>query len=115
VCEGPAFEGLGVTFRASELTKSQLYEAMEPPLNAGSVRLLDVAKLEEQLLSLIWRGAKIDHPSGEHDDASNACAGAIHAALLAEPGGFVVAAHTRSRISALGHEPEPRVYDPRYA
>ena len=34
--------------------------------------LPDVPELEQQLLGLVWRGGKIDHPQGEHDDFSNA-------------------------------------------
>ena len=29
------------------------------------------------MLGLVWRGGKIDHSSGEHDDWSNAACGAI--------------------------------------
>jgi hypothetical protein len=42
--------------------------------------LLDIANLESQLLGLVWRGGKIDHPSGEHDDYANATAGALYLA-----------------------------------
>jgi hypothetical protein len=52
-----------------------LYEAFEPALNARAVVLLDVPVLEQQLLGLVWRGGKIDHPGGEHDDWANACVG----------------------------------------
>jgi hypothetical protein len=39
---------------------------------------LDIPKLQEQLLSLVVRGAgKIDHLPGDHDDYANAAAGAI--------------------------------------
>ena len=48
-------------------------------MNAGEVELLDVAKLQEQLLGLVWRGSRIDHQSGEHDDFANAAAGAVWA------------------------------------
>ena len=34
-------------------------------------------KLEQQLLGLVWRGSKIDHPGGEHDDYANAAAGVV--------------------------------------
>jgi len=61
--------------RKSARTKSQLYAALEPALNGHRVVLLDVPKLEQQLLGLIWRGGKIDHPHGEHDDYANVCAG----------------------------------------
>jgi hypothetical protein len=78
-----AFENEGIAYRVSELTKSQIYEALEPRLNAGRVVLLDSEKMESELLGLIWRGGKIDHGSGsgDHDDWANATAGAIRAAF----------------------------------
>ena len=33
--------------------------------------------LEQQLLGLTWRGRKIDHSPGEHDDWANAAVGAL--------------------------------------
>ncbi|MBI3001326.1 MAG: hypothetical protein HYY46_23175 [Deltaproteobacteria bacterium] len=75
------FERHDIGYHVSELTKSQLYEVMEPKLNSGTVVLLDEPKMESQLLGLVWRGGKIDHPGGEHDDFSNACAGAVHCAF----------------------------------
>lgn len=71
------FTAAGVAYVESALTKSELYEALEPPLNAGHVVLLDVPVLEQQLLGLVWRGSKIDHPTGEHDDWANAVAGVL--------------------------------------
>jgi len=71
----------GIGYRVSELSKSELYEALEPRLNAGRVVLLDSEKMESELLGLTWRAGKIDHPGGEHDDWANSCAGAIHAAF----------------------------------
>jgi hypothetical protein len=68
----------GIGYWVSELTKTELYEAMEPHLNAGEIKLLDEPKLESQLLGLIWRGGKIDHPANEHDDFANSAAGAVH-------------------------------------
>jgi hypothetical protein len=73
-----AFTNAGVSYVISQLTKSEIYEAIEPHLNAGKVVLLDVPELESQFLGLIWRANKIDHAQGEHDDWSNACAGAVH-------------------------------------
>jgi hypothetical protein len=77
------FMEYGITYTPSRLTKSELYEAAEPKLNAAEVELLDVPKLQQQALGLVWRGAKIDHQSGEHDDYVNAAFGAIH--LVAAP------------------------------
>lgn len=77
------FADQGVAYVVSEKTKHELYEALEPTLNSRGVLLLDVSTLEQQLLGLVWRGGKIDHPSGEHDDYANACAGVVH--ILAQP------------------------------
>ena len=66
-----------------DASASELYEALEPRLNAGEVLLPDVPILEQQLLSLIWRGSRIDHPGGEHDDFANACAGVAYVAAAA--------------------------------
>jgi hypothetical protein len=71
------FEGYGIAYTVSGRTKSQLYDALEPRLNAGEVELLDDGKLQEQLLTLVMRGGKIDHQAGDHDDFANAAAGAL--------------------------------------
>jgi hypothetical protein len=76
-----AFEDEGIKYTVSALTKSEIYEACEPPLNGRNIVLLDEPKLESQFLGLVWRGGKIDHPSGEHDDFCNAAAGAVNAVL----------------------------------
>lgn len=72
------FQSEGISYIVSPLTKHQLYEALEPRLNAGEIELLDLPKMTEQLLGLVTRGTKIDHLSGEHDDVINAAAGALH-------------------------------------
>jgi len=46
-------------------------------LNRGMVALIDQEMMESQFLGLVWRGGKIDHPSGEHDDFCNAAAGVV--------------------------------------
>jgi hypothetical protein len=74
-----AFEDRGIGYEVSQLSKSKLYEGLEPPLNAGSVSIVNVPEVEQQLLGLVWRAGKIDHPSGEHDDYANATAGLVHA------------------------------------
>jgi hypothetical protein len=67
----------GIAYDVSRLSKSDIYEGLEPRLNAGEVELLDVAELQEQLLTLVWRGSRIDHLPGDHDDYANAAAGAV--------------------------------------
>jgi hypothetical protein len=63
------------------LTKSQLYESLEPRINAGEVELPDVPKLQEQLLTLVRRGTRVDHQPGGHDDWANATAGVVQGVL----------------------------------
>jgi hypothetical protein len=69
------FERLGVAYHVAQRTASEHYEALEPLLNSHRVILPDVPTLEQQLLGLVWRGGKIDHPAGEHDDYAAAAAG----------------------------------------
>jgi len=71
------FEDLGIAYTVSLRTKSEIYEAFEPKLNAGEVELLDHPKLTEQLLTLVLKNGKIDHLPGDHDDWANATCGAI--------------------------------------
>jgi hypothetical protein len=59
---------------------SEAYERLEPALNAGEVELLDQPTLVEQACSLVWRGSKITHEPGGHDDHINAAALAINIA-----------------------------------
>jgi hypothetical protein len=74
------FQRLNISYRVSELSKSEIYEELEPLLNGGRVVLLDNASLESQLLGLVWRANKIDHQNGEHDDWANGAAGALYLA-----------------------------------
>jgi hypothetical protein len=74
------FQRLGVVYQPSELTTSELYEQLEPRLNAGEVELPDLPVLTEQLLTLVQKGARVTHESGAHDDWANAVAGAVQAA-----------------------------------
>ncbi len=69
-----AFRKLGIEPTVNEESASKMYEAFEPLLNGGRVILLDETMVEQQFLGLVWRGSKIDHPTGEHDDWSNAVA-----------------------------------------
>lgn len=71
------FRKLGMRYDVADYTRSELYASLEPLLNAGLVELLDLPKVTQQLIGLIRKGVKIDHPSGEHDDHGNAAAGAL--------------------------------------
>lgn len=78
-----AFEKFGIRYMVSGKNRSELYSSLEPLLNSGQVELLDHPKMEAQLIGLIRKGEKIDHPAGEHDDFANAAAGAMD---LVKPG-----------------------------
>ena len=73
------FEDLEIVYSVSHRTKSEIYDAFEPKLNAGEVELLDHPKLTEKLLTLVLKNGKIDHLPGDHDDHANGvrrdCAG----------------------------------------
>jgi hypothetical protein len=69
-----AFEREGISYQVSQLTKHEIYEAVEVLFNTGVVVLLDNEIMESQFLGLVWRGTRIDHPNGEHDDWANAAA-----------------------------------------
>ncbi len=71
------FEAEGIAYHSCRVPKTDLYEAMEPAVNAGEVELLDEPKLQEQLICLVVRGARVDHQPGQHDDFANAVAGVI--------------------------------------
>ena len=66
-----------INYRRCSRSKSELYEQIEPKLNAREIELLDIPKLQEQLLTLVWRGTRIDHLAGDHDDFANAAVGAL--------------------------------------
>ena len=71
------FASEGISYRSSPLSKTELYEEFEPRLNAGEVELPDIPKLQEQLLTLVIKGARIDHQAGDHDDWANVAAGVV--------------------------------------
>src|SRR5262249_24480156 len=79
------FPRYNIRFEQSTMTASQMYQAIEPLFNQDEIDLLDIPDLETQFLSLIWRGQKIDHPNGEHDDWANAATGALLMAYHDEP------------------------------
>jgi hypothetical protein len=74
------FQGRGVTYHPSELSASEVYEQLEPRINAGEVELPDHPTMVEQLLTLVQKGTKVTHESGAHDDHANAMALAVESA-----------------------------------
>lgn len=80
-----AFRRHGVTYRPSELTRSEIYLEVLPLFSQGRVELLDLPVLRTQLLVLERRtraGGKdsVDHPRGAHDDYCNSACGALRLA-----------------------------------
>jgi hypothetical protein len=73
-----------------KLDKTDLYERLEPQVNGEQIRLPDIPKLEEQLLTLVVKGQRIDHQDGDHDDWANAVAGAAWVAADAKKGPLVI-------------------------
>lgn len=77
------FEVYGVKYEPSEKSKSDLYLAALPLLNARRVELLDNPRLVAQFASLERRTGRgtgrdsIDSPPHQHDDLSNVVAGCL--------------------------------------
>jgi hypothetical protein len=84
-----AFRQQGITYRPSDLSKSELYLEVEPLFATGTVRLLDQRVLQTELLQLERRTGRagrdnVDHPPGGHDDFANAACGALVQAVNAQ-------------------------------
>jgi hypothetical protein len=76
------FSKCGVTYVASERVKSDIYRDSLPLLTSGSVELLDLPKLSQQLVQLERRVAcggrdSIDHAPNAHDDLCNSACGVL--------------------------------------
>lgn len=93
------FEAEGIVYVVADQTKSELYEAFEPRLNAGEVELLDDGKLQEQLLTLVICGSKIDHLPGDHDDYTNGACGAI--VMAGQPGAMWISDETLMQAATI--------------
>ena len=75
-----SFNSCGITYRKSDLPKSELYRELLPRLCSSEIELLDDEKLIDQIAGLERRtrsGGKdiIDHPPGGKDDLANVVAG----------------------------------------
>ena len=58
------FENQGVAYTVSNRTKSEIYDAFEPKLNAGEIELLDHPKLDRATLSLVIERRQDRPPAG---------------------------------------------------
>lgn len=77
-----AFRSNGIAYEIAEAAKSDLYLAMLPRVNAGTVELPDLPELLRELRGLERkRGSsgrdRVDHRPGAHDDQANAVAGLL--------------------------------------
>jgi hypothetical protein len=99
----------GVGYCPSEFNRSELYEMVEPLINAGVVELLDIDQMREQFLGLVQRGERIDHVPGEHDDWCNATAGAVTMAARggASAGDSMVIAERSTVLDSYMRNVEP--------
>jgi len=98
------FRKHGIEYKISERSRSEIYLAFLPLLNAKQVELLDLRKLHNELCGLERKTARsgrdsIDHAPGSHDDAANSVAGAmVLAADGAHSGGVIVSSGGKSRV-----------------
>lgn len=72
----------GISYTASEFSKSEIYLEVIPLFSAGRVRLLANERLLAQLRQLERRTGRsgrdsVDHTPGSHDDIANAACGAL--------------------------------------
>ena len=68
---------LHVDYVVEKQSRTDLYENLEVALNAGQVQLLDLPKLRSEMMTIIRRGASLDHMPGRHDDWATSAAGAL--------------------------------------
>jgi hypothetical protein len=95
-----AFREHGITVEQSAKPKSSIYLELLPLINSGSVRLLSIPKLINQLCGLERRTARggrdsIDHAPNAHDDLANAAAGVLVSVAI-NPNGFNLAEYIRA-------------------
>ncbi|MEI9414964.1 terminase large subunit domain-containing protein [Mesorhizobium sp. Cs1321R2N1] len=91
------FRRYGVDYCLSDRTRSDLYLALVPAINSRRVDLLDLTRLESQLVGLERRTSRsgrdiVDHSPGSHDDLANAVAGAVALASSAGRAAVLVGA-----------------------
>ncbi|WP_352653719.1 terminase family protein [Mesorhizobium sp. M0317] len=96
------FRRHGISYRLADMTRSELYLSLVPAMNSGRASLLDLRKLEEQLVGLERRTSRggrdiVDHAPGAHDDIANAVAGAVVGALG-------VASRPRAATGSVGYD-----------
>lgn len=71
------FADCGIDYIVAKENRTDLYENLEVALNANQVELLDLPKLRSEMMTIVRRGASLDHMPGRHDDWATAAAGAL--------------------------------------
>jgi hypothetical protein len=93
------FRAHGITYKPSELNRSEIYIELLPLLNSRRVILLDNGRLVAQLTGLERHASRagaetVDHAPGGHDDLANSAAGALvnaeHSHSSSSAGGFLL-------------------------
>jgi hypothetical protein len=87
----------GVRYVVRSTSASELYELLEPRLNARVVQLPDQPAVIEELVGLVWKGSKITHENNSHDDHANVVALAVD--LVFGKPALVVSQSTLQRAS----------------
>jgi hypothetical protein len=110
-----AFGNHGIAYIPAKLNASELYLASLPAFTSGTVKLLDLAELVEQLVNLRRKvgqaGAEqVLHQRGHHDDIANAVAGLVHLLSPIEP-----IAVNSGIYDWIGVISEPRTYAGSYS
>jgi hypothetical protein len=90
-----AFRLQGITYEANAAPKSDIYRDALPLLNSGTVELLDIPRLTQQLIGLERKTARsgkdtIDHAPLGHDDCSNAVCLVITLRALKSSGAVII-------------------------
>ena len=96
------FMARGISYMVRTASASDLYERLEPVLNAAELELPDHPLTIEQAVTLVWKGPRITHESGSHDDHINAVALAVAVLREQQQQGAVImpVSITRSNMPA---------------
>jgi hypothetical protein len=78
-----AFAKHGIAYKHCPLNASELYIAALPTFTSGSISLLDLPAMFDELVNLRRKVGQagresVQHMRGQHDDAANALVGLIH-------------------------------------
>ena len=71
------FVECGIDYIVEKQTRTDLYENLRVALALNESSLLDIAKLRRELMTIVQRGASLDHMPGRHDDWATSAAGAL--------------------------------------